>query len=61
MSDRCVLLLCFYLSNKYRIHIFHFSPIWSDIYQMESCTYCIFCIMCNFILIEKKKEIKVTT
>ena len=22
---------------------------------MGSCTYCIFCLMCNFILIEKKK------
>ena len=42
-----LLLLWLYLTNKYRIYIFHFSPIWSDIYQMGSCTYCIFFLMCN--------------
>ena len=24
---------------------------------MGSCTYCIFCLMCNFILIEKEKDV----
>ena len=44
---RCVFLLWLDLTNKYRIYIFHFSPIWSGIYHMGSCTYCIFCLTCN--------------
>ena len=46
MNSKVFFLLQLYLTNKYRVYIFHFSPIWSDIYHMGSFTYSFFCLMC---------------